>query len=49
MTIRLLALLTLAASLAAYVRETYPKFKELLHREPPSDARERSLTLQRVS
>jgi hypothetical protein len=30
-----------AAQIAGYVRETYPKFKALLHRTPPSDARER--------
>lgn len=30
-----------AARVAGYVRETYPKFKALLDREPPSDARER--------
>ena len=30
-----------AARVAGHVRETYPKFKALLDREPPSDARER--------
>ena len=30
-----------AAKVAGYVRETYPKFKALLGRVPPSDARER--------
>jgi hypothetical protein len=30
-----------AARIAGYVRESYPKFKSLLHRTPPSDARER--------
>jgi hypothetical protein len=30
-----------AARVAGYARQTYPKFKMLLRREPPSDARER--------